>query len=447
MPFKPLLLAALLGLSMPLLAAPEPAPAADAGDLSDIRQAISAAQADLQAKQAAQKSAEQTLAQTRAALAKAQQALSEVNRQQRDAWQKLQTLQNELGRLKTEVAGTKAQVARLLSGHYKNRQPNAVMLFLKNAEPGQKERYLQYTRYINQANERVIARLVQQQAELSAQESAINAEVARLNTLKAQKQAALGKLGRENSAAQTESRALSAQIDNQAKRIAKLRADEQRLNALLADIAKRNAEKRKQEAAARQKAAQARIAAANKARAEQAAKKQSKQTAAKPATQTADKKPVNKTTTPRSTLTAEDRALQAPAEMQVSRSGFSAMQGRLRRPVGGSISGRFGQARPSGGSWRGVFFATAPSSVQSIAAGSVAYAGPLEGYGNMVVIDHGDGYVSVYSGLSGVSVAGGGNVSAGSNIGRSGSLPSGEQGLYLEIRYRSQPMNPLSWIR
>lgn len=55
MPFKPLLLAALLGLSMPLLAAPEPAPAADAGDLSDIRQAISAAQADLQAKQAAQK--------------------------------------------------------------------------------------------------------------------------------------------------------------------------------------------------------------------------------------------------------------------------------------------------------------------------------------------------------------------------------------------------------
>ena len=267
MPFKPLLLAALLGLSMPLLAAPEPAPAADAGDLSDIRQAISAAQADLQAKQAAQKSAEQTLAQTRAALAKAQQALSEVNRQQRDAWQKLQTLQNELGRLKTEVAGTKAQVARLLSGHYKNRQPNAVMLFLKNAEPGQKERYLQYTRYINQANERVIARLVQQQAELSAQESAINAEVARLNTLKAQKQAALGKLGRENSAAQTESRALSAQIDNQAKRIAKLRADEQRLNALLADIAKRNAEKRKQEAAARQKAAQARIAAANKARA------------------------------------------------------------------------------------------------------------------------------------------------------------------------------------
>ena len=345
MPFKPLLLAALLGLSAPLLAAPEPAPAADAGDLSDIRQAISAAQADLQAKQAAQKSAEQTLAQTRAALAKAQQALSEVNRQQRDAWQKLQTLQNELGRLKTEVAGTKAQVARLLSGHYKNRQPNAVMLFLKNAEPGQKERYLQYTRYINQANERVIARLVQQQAELGAQETAINAEVARLNTLKAQKQAALGKLGRENSTAQTESRALSAQIDNQAKRIAKLRADEQRLNALLADIAKRNAEKRKQEAAARQKAAQARIAAANKARAEQAAK--NKKSPAKPAAQTADKKPANKTTTPRSTLTAEDRALQAPAEMQVSRSGFSAMQGRLRRPVGGSISGRFGQPRPA----------------------------------------------------------------------------------------------------
>ena len=70
-----------------------------------------------------------------------------------------------------------------------------------------------------------------------------------------------------------------------------------------------------------------------------------------------------------------------------------------------------------------------------------------DGATRSTVIDHGDGYVSVYSGLSGVSVAGGSSVSAGSNIGRSGGLPSGEQGLYLEIRYRSQPMNPLSWIR
>ena len=451
MPLKPLLLAALIGLSFPAAAAPEAAAPQAAGDLQEIQKAISAAQSDLKEKQAAQKNARQTLDQTRAALSKAQKELADLNHRQRQTWEALQKLQNDLGRLKTEVTGTKAQVARLLAGHYKNRQPNAVMLFLKNAEPGQKARYLQYARYINQANEKVIHDLVEQQTALAEQEAAIDSELARLNKLKSQKQAALNKLGRANSAAQSESSKLSAQIDSQTKRIAKLRADEQRLNTLLADIARRNAAKRKQEAAERKKAAQARIAAANKARAAQAQKSKQKQQAAKTPAKPADKKTTTAKApaqnTPRSTLTAEDRNLRPTSTDAAKQSGFSTMQGRLRRPVGGSISGRFGQARPSGGTWRGVFFATAPAGVQSIASGSVAYAGPLSGYGNIVVVDHGDGYVSVYSGLSSVSVSPGRSVSAGSRLGTSGSLPSGEQGLYLEIRYHSQPMNPLSWLR
>ncbi|MDO4906188.1 murein hydrolase activator EnvC [Neisseria sp.] len=452
MPFKPLLLTVLLCCSPTAFAAPEPAPANTSGagsDLQEIRRAISAAQADLKRKQAAQQSARKTLEHTRTALADAQQELAAVNKQHRDAWAKMQTLQNELNRLKTEVTGTKAQVARLLSGQYKNRHPNAVVLFLKNAEPGQKARYLQYSRYINEANQKVMNDLVRQQADLEKQEAAINAELARLNKIKVQRQAAMGRLGRANTAAQTESRRLSAQIDSQTQHIASLRENEQRLNALLADIAKRNAENRRKEAEARKKAAQARLAAAEKARAEKekikGKAKPAQQKDGKP-TQTA-KTPAPKPQTPRSTLTAEDRALQAPDQTTEYKNSFSRMQGRLSRPVGGTISGRFGQARPSGGTWKGVFFSTAGAPVQSIAAGTVAYAGPLSGYGNMVVLDHGDGYVSVYSGLSSVSVGGGASVAAGRTIGTSGRLPSGEQGLYFEIRYRRQPMNPLSWIR
>lgn len=451
MPFKPLLFTALLCCSATAFAAPEPAPANASGagsDLQEIRRAISAAQADLKHKQAAQQSARKTLEHTRTALTKAQQDLAAVNKQHRDAWAKMQTLQNELNRLKTEVTGTKAQVARLLSGQYKNRHPNAVVLFLKNAEPGQKARYLQYSRYINEANQKVMNDLVRQQADLEKQEAAINAELMRLNKIKAQRQAAMNKLGRANTAAQTESRRLSAQIDSQTQRIANLRENEQRLNALLADIAKRNAENRRKEAEARKKAAQARLAATEKARAEKEKAKSKGKTAQKSdkSAQTA-KTPAPKPPPLRSTLTAEDRALQAPDQTTEYKNSFSRMQGRLIRPVGGTISGRFGQARPSGGTWKGVFFSTAGAPVQSIAAGTVAYAGPLSGYGNMVVLDHGDGYVSVYSGLSSVSVGGGGSVAAGRTIGTSGRLPSGEQGLYFEIRYRRQPMNPLSWIR
>jgi len=82
-----------------------------------------------------------------------------------------------------------------------------------------------------------------------------------------------------------------------------------------------------------------------------------------------------------------------------------------------------------------------------VADGTVAYAGALNGYGNTVVIDYGDGYTGVYTGLSSIAVGSGGSVKTGGTIGTSGSLPSGEQGLYFEIRYRLAAMNPAAWLR
>ena len=416
-PVKPLLLAALLGFSAYTYAAPEPS------DLQDIRQAISAAQTDLKQKQAAQTRAKQTLASSQTALTQAQRELEALNRQQSIAWDKLQKLQAELEKVKTDITGTKAQVARLLESHYKNRQQNAVVLFLKNAEPGQKARYLEYARYIQQANEKVIKDLVSQQQQLAEREKAVDAELARLKALRMQKQAAVNRLNKTRNSALQQSQTLNNQIDQQTRRIASLRSDEARLNAVLANIARRNAAAKKAQAPAKRKQAEARLAQQR---------------------QNANTKK-NTGSGVRSTLTAEDRSLQGID--QSSHSGLGSLQGSLRRPIGGSISGRFGQARPGGGTWRGVFFATPPAGVHSVAAGTVAYAGSLGGYGNTVIVDHGGGYVSVYTGLGSISVGGGSTVGSGSVLGTSGSLPGGEQGLYFEIRYRNQAMNPLSWLR
>ena len=416
-PVKPLLLAALLGFSVYTYAAPEPS------DLQDIRQAISAAQTDLKQKQAAQTRAKQTLASSQTALTQAQRELETLNRQQSIAWDKLQKLQAELEKVKTDITGTKAQVARLLESHYKNRQQNAVVLFLKNAEPGQKARYLEYARYIQQANEKVIKDLVSQQQQLAEREKAVDAELARLKALRMQKQAAVNRLNKTRNSALQQSQTLNNQIDQQTRRIASLRSDEARLNAVLANIARRNAAAKKAQAPAKRKQAEARLAQQR---------------------QNANTKK-NTGSGVRSTLTAEDRSLQGID--QSSHSGLGSLQGSLRRPIGGSISGRFGQARPGGGTWRGVFFATPPAGVHSVAAGTVAYAGSLGGYGNTVIVDHGGGYVSVYTGLGSISVGGGSTVGSGSVLGTSGSLPGGEQGLYFEIRYRNQAMNPLSWLR
>ena len=403
---------------------------------NDFKAAVTAAANEMESKKSFAKRNEGFIIHVNATLKQLQQTrnnLSGINRKQRDAWEKFQKLNADANQLKAEVSNTRAQISRFVSGNYKNSQPNAVALFLKNADAGQKTRFLRYTRYINNANDQVMRDLEKQQKELAAQEQKINNELAYLKKLQANIQASLRQQGVTNTAEQAESRRQNAQMAKEAQKKINHRENEQRLNNLLKDLEKRKAEQRKAEAEARKKAAEARLAAAEKARKEQAAAQQKAE---------AERAAM-------STLTDEDMKLQAPNTQGFTVSNansFSRMQGRLKKPVNGTLAGLFGQDRGDGEVWKGVFYNTVPAPVSSIASGTVTFAGELEGYGKVVVLDHGDGYVSIYSGLNEIDIAQNYAVNAGSKIGTSGTLPSGETGLYLEVRYNGQVMNPLSWI-
>lgn len=378
--------------------------------LNHVRQAIEVAQEDLRTKEKVQQATQEKLEQTRRALEKIQRDLEELNRQQQDAWNKLQDLQTRLTQLQTEIAGTKAQVSRLLIANYKNRRPNAVVLFLKNADPNQKSRFLNYTRYINQSNDRVMKLLIQQQQELVKQEVAINTELDRLRHLTLKQQKKLRELGQNRSQAQNVSRQLNADINRQRAHLAKLRDDEQRLNSVIAGISSR------------------------------------KNTASK--TQTNNRNQSTEQREASATSNNPTSLSEAPSNQHdSSRHNFSKRQGRLPMPTQGEVKGRFGGKRDSGGTWRGLFIETKASKVQSIAEGTVSYAAHLAGYGNTVIIDHGADYMSVYTGLSSINVREGSQVGHGQHIGISGKLPAGEEGLYFELRYRKQTMNPSAWVK
>ncbi|WP_301673204.1 peptidoglycan DD-metalloendopeptidase family protein [Neisseria blantyrii] len=414
-------------------------------DSDELKAAVAAATNDVENKKALLKQSEGMLLHVSNSLKQLQEErirqerirqargnLASVNRKQREAWDKFQKLNTELNRLKTEVAGTKAQISRFVSGNYKNSQPNAVALFLKNAEPGQKNRFLRYTRYVNASNQEVVKDLEKQQKALAIQEQKINNELAYLKKIQANVQSLLKKQGVTDAAEQTESRRQNAKITKDARKLLEQKENEQQLNKLLSNLEKKKAEHRIQDAEAKRKLAEARLAAAEKARKEKEAVQQ-KAEARRAAM---------------SNLTAEDRNIQAPSVMGIgSADGFSRMQGRLKKPVDGVPTGLFGQNRSGGDVWKGVFYSTAPATVESIAAGTVSYADELDGYGKVVVVDHGENYISIYAGLSEISVGKGYAVAAGSKIGTSGSLPDGEEGLYLQIRYQGQVLNPSSWIR
>ena len=131
-------------------------------------------------------------------------------------------------------------------------------------------------------------------------------------------------------------------------------------------------------------------------------------------------------------------------------SGFVALKGKLGLPVHGQVSNRFGQAREDTGvSWKGLFIKAAEGSeVKSIAGGMVVFADWLRGFGNMLIIDHGGGYMSLYGNNQALLKHVGDAVKRGDVIASVGNSGGNEtSGLYYELRRQSRPFDPMSWSR
>ncbi len=128
---------------------------------------------------------------------------------------------------------------------------------------------------------------------------------------------------------------------------------------------------------------------------------------------------------------------------------FGRSRGQLNWPVAGHLTAQFGAQRASGVNWEGVVIATEHGSpVSAVAAGRVVYADWLPGLGLLVIIDHGDGYMSLYGHNDRLLKAVGQSVAAGETIaaaGDSGGRASPE--LYFEIRRGGKPVDPAPWFR
>jgi septal ring factor EnvC (AmiA/AmiB activator) len=129
-------------------------------------------------------------------------------------------------------------------------------------------------------------------------------------------------------------------------------------------------------------------------------------------------------------------------------SNFSSLKGKLNLPVRGDVINRFGSSRSDTGvSWKGLFIrASEGSEVKSVASGRVVFADWMRGFGNLIIVDHGSGYMSLYGNNQAVLKQVGDEVNAGDNIAAVGNTGGNESnGLYYELRRASKPLDPLSW--
>lgn len=128
--------------------------------------------------------------------------------------------------------------------------------------------------------------------------------------------------------------------------------------------------------------------------------------------------------------------------------GFNGLKKGLPPPVRGEQLGMFGVQRPDGGTWRGVVLrAPAGTPVKAIAAGRVVFANWMSGFGNLLIVDHGEGFLSVYGNNQSVLKQVGDVVASGDAIARVGATGGQvEPGVYIEIRHHGQPVNPQLWL-
>lgn len=386
-------------------------------DLKDVHKKIEHLKKELDASTDAHKDAADALKASETAISKAQKKLHEINLKQQQNNVALTRLKQQSLKIGDSLNQQQQQLSKLLYQQYVHGNQSYTQLMLENKDPSNIARDLKYFAYIAKARSELIADMqgnLNKIETLNEETASKLAEVARLKAKQEEERKALLKQKQEKAKVV---KSLSQKIAAQRHEINKLKRDEKNLSSLVTRLAKAAADKKK------------------KRLAQQKAKPKPKKQTSQPQ---ATKQPDNQVIARNDTLPDND----------VDGIRFASLRGKLRLPVRGEVSNRFGALRADTGvSWKGLFIkAGEGNAVKSIASGQVVFADWMRGFGNLIIVDHGSGYMSLYGNNQALLKNVGDNVSGGDTIAAVGNSGGNESnGLYYELRKNSVPFDPLSW--
>lgn len=393
--------------------------------LKELQERIENLKQELDKTEGAHHDAADALKQSEKAISEANRKLNDLRQQQKTNATTLQQLNQKQSGLQTTIEDQQKLLSQQFYRQYLSGDQGYLRILLEQKDPNAVERNLQYYRYVARARAKMIEGLRQnlnKVAELNAQTEATLKEI---TDLKAEQEQTRQELQQQKREHQTVVKELSEKIKNQRGEITKLQRDEKRLSQLmekLERIAQQEAEKRA------------------KAREAQRKKKAESKTARKPDSS----KPTPEETSKTETVATNDELPDADQDSGF----FASLKGKLRLPARGEVANKFGAPRQESGlSWKGLFIRAAEGAdVRAIARGQVVFADWLRGFGNLLIVDHGSGYMSLYGNNQALLKRVGDSVQAGDQvaaIGNSGG--NAEPGVYFELRHKSQPMDPMAW--
>ncbi len=386
-------------------------------ELDALKRRLDALQQEARHTEATQKEAADELRASERAISDAVRALRDLDSARQQTSGDLAALNRQAESVEAQVRAQQARLVDALRAAHRRGEADALRLLLDGSDPNQTARELRYLAHISRAQQGQIETLRSELATLAALRDRIEQKNARLVQLRTARETEQQKLLAERTARAQVLATLSAQIRRQRREITTLQRDERNLTQLVERLNRLMAQQAARDAARARAAQQAQAKARGRVEAE----------ARRPLAVNAE----------------------TPVAFRADRP-FSQLRGSLRLPVPGELMNRFGAPREDGGvSWKGVFIRAAQgTAVKAIAAGRVVFSEWLRGFGNLIIVDHGEGYMSLYSNNESLYKQVGEQVQPGdaiATVGNSGGQP--DPGLYFEMRHQSRPLNPLVWVK
>ena len=363
-------------------------------ELKDIRGRIEALRKQLTESESSKAEAADALKDSERAVSETSRKLYQISGQRREVNTALSRLQARARAAEGNIAEEQVTLSRLLYQQYVGGQSDALKLVLTGEDPNEIARQLHYLSYVSRARAELLASLRENLASLDKLTGETRRKSSELHALQSEETSQMRRLEQEKAQRQQIYVKVSDDIEKSRKQLSTLKRDEERLSQLIERLAKE-------------------------------------------ATRKSNKKPGKHLT---------NRAL---PNADTGAGPFRQLKGKLRLPVIGELMNRFGSPRQDSGlSWKGLFIsAKSGREVKAVAEGRVVYADWLRGFGNLLILDHGDGYMSLYGNNESLLKQVGEEAKAGDTIaaaGKSGGNP--DSGLYFELRFQGKPFDPIPWV-
>jgi len=369
--------------------------AASEQELKELRGRIDRLQADVAAAEKSSGAATDQLRESGRAVSEAHRALFALAQERRKIEAQIEALEARSREARAAAAEQEDLASRLLRIQHRQGAPDRLRLALEGRDPATVARHMEYYNYIQRARASLIAELRRKGEEVAnlAREAAGRREELAHNEAESATQARALEREREQRAAVVAR--LADEVARSRREIGRLKRDEERLARLVQEIARALVPR------------------------------------------------------PAEPARPRGRAVDSVADSSVAARAFDTLRGRLKLPVRGELSNRFGSPREDAGTtWKGLFIrAVTGETVHAVADGRVVYADWLRGFGNLLIVDHGQGFMSLYAYNEGLLRQVGDRVRGGDPVAQVGaSGESADSGLYFELRRDGKPFDPMRWV-